>query len=180
VTALSELLNGNSPAMYLERYTELIVIHDRMLKLFEHNIPSQAYQMAICAEEFAGMIYNLLNLKERKFPVYQTIEKIAEQICSHPEQNFDFRAIAGKNHFSYDYFRRCFQKYTGQSMRDFLLQKRLDHALKLLHSPDMSIKEITDLCGFPRQAEFARFIKKRTGLTPSEIRKQPFWESGGQ
>ena len=179
VTALSELLNGNSPAIYLERYTELIVIHKRMQDLFEHNMPSQSYQMAMCAEEFVGTIYNLHNLKERKFPVYQVIGKITEQICCHPEQSFDFKEIAGENHLSYDYFRRCFQKYTGQTMRDFLLQKRLDHAMKLLHGSDMSIKEITDFCGFPRQAEFARFIKKKTGFTPSEIRRQPFWESGG-
>ncbi|MBO4630782.1 MAG: AraC family transcriptional regulator [Lentisphaeria bacterium] len=51
--------------------------------------------------------------------------------------------------------------------------------MKLLYSSNMSIKEITDMCGFPRQAEFARFIKKRTGLTPSKIREQPFWENEG-
>ena len=178
VTALSELLNGESPAIYLDRYTELIVIHDRMLKLFEHNIPSQFYQLAMCAEEFAGTIYNLRNMKERSFPVYQVIKEIAEQICDHPDQSFDFKKIAKKNHLSYDYFRRCFQKFTGLPMRDFQQQKKLDHALKDLHNSSMSIKEISDFCGFPRQAEFARFIKKRTGLTPSEIQKQPIWDNG--
>ena len=179
VTALSALLNRNSPAIYLERYTELILIHDRMMNLFEHNIPSQSYQLAMCAEEFVGTIYKLQNMKDRNFPVYQVIGEIIDQICSHPERTFDFKEISRKNHLSYDYFRRCFQKYTGQSMRNFILQKKLDHALKFLHNSNMSIKEITDSCGFPRQAEFARFIKKRTGLTPSEIRKQPIWDYEG-
>ena len=179
VTALSELLNGSSPAIYLERYTELVMIHQQMLELYQHQMPSQSYLLAICAEEFVGMIYKLKNLKERKFPVYRLISKISEQIFRQPESSFDFKKIARDNHFSYDYFRRCFQKYTGQTMRTFLLQKRLDHALNLLHNSSMRIKEVSDLFGFPRQTDFARFVRRKTGFTPSEIRKQHHWEIEG-
>lgn len=179
VTALSELLTPGNPSIRLERYTELIMIHQQMLELFQKNIPSRAYQMAMCAEKFAGTIYNLQELKEKKFPVYSLIGEIAEQICLHPEQTVDFKKTARKNHLSYDYFRRCFQKYTGQVMRNFQLQKRLDMALDLLHNSNMSIKEISDLFEFSCQNDFARFIRRKTGFTPSEIRKQHHWEIEG-
>ena len=175
--ALSEFLKDDGPAIYLDNYQDLIVIHQRMLHLFQCGVPARWYQLARHAEEFIATVYDLLNFKNKDLPIFQYISKIVEQISLHPEMNYDFRCMAKENHVSYDYFRHCFKSYAGQTMRDFLLEKRLAHALGLLRESAESIKEITDRCGFPRQAEFARFIKLRTGLTPSQIRKQSGWFS---
>ena len=52
-----------------------------------------------------------------------------------------------------------------------LIQDRLfTEALKLLREGGDSVKKITYELGFLDQAYFARFIRRRTGLNPSEVR----------
>ena len=172
VTALSELLNGSSPAIYLERYTELVMIHQQMLELYQHQMPSQSYLLAICAEEFVGMIYKLKNLKERKVPVYRLISKISEQICRQPESRFDFKKIARDNHFSYDYFRRCFKKEFGKSPLEYLTFLRIAKAEELLVQDDFSgVENVAELCGFNDSFYFSTCFKKHVGISPLSYRK---------
>ena len=177
VRAMDVFLKNGSPAIYLDNFQELIRIHKRLMHLFQCNVPARQYLLGVCAEEFIGAIYHQISARNRKSPVFQFIAEVVEEISLNPGLRRDFRRMAAESHVSYDYFRSCFQKYTGLSMRDFILQKRLEQAVELLNNSNQSIKEITYLCGFPRQAEFARFIKKKTGLTPSLLRRQAMWNN---
>ena len=172
--ALAQYKEEGTPVIHLDSYQELILILQRMKHLYQCSIPSSSYQLARCAEEFVAAIYDQLNMKGKDLPIFRYISNLVEKLSLHPEYSCDFYRMAKENHVSYDYFRRCFKEYTGLTIREFMNRKRLEYALRLLeNSSGSSIKEITDQCGFPRQAEFARFIKLHTGMTPSEIRKHP-------
>ena len=174
VQAMMPFRKEGTPVIYLDNYQDLILIHRRMKHLYQCSIPSRSYQLARYAEEFIATIYDLLNMKGKDLPIFRYISNLVEKLSLHPEYSCDFYRMAKENHVSYDYFRRCFKEYTGLTIREFMNRKRLEYALRLLeNSSGSSIKEITDQCGFPRQAEFARFIKLHTGMTPSEIRKHP-------
>ena len=159
--------------IHLRSYQELIHLHEKMLHLFQRNIPSRAYQLAICLEEFAGAVYDALTVSKQSSPVFHWVAQTVEMISADPGAVYDFPELARKQHISIDHFRRCFQEYAGKPVYEFLLEKRLDLAKHLLRNSSDSIKEISERCGFPRQAEFARFIRHRMGVTPSELRKQP-------
>ena len=174
ITALGEQAETDQRnRIHLKSYQELIRLHDKMLHLFRRKIPSRSYQLAICLEEFAGAVYDALAVSKQSSPVFQWIAQTAEIISAEPGAMYDFSELARKQHISIDHFRRCFQEYAGKPVYEFLLEKRLDLAKNLLRNSTDSIKEISERCGFPRQAEFARFIRHRTGVTPSELRKQP-------
>ena len=178
VDALSEKGETEPPIqIHLKSYQELIHLHDKMLHLFQHNIPSKAYHLAVCLEEFAGAVYDALADTRQNSPVFDYVAKIAEMISSDPGAEYDFPLLAQDYRISYDHFRRCFLEYAGKPLYEFLLEKRLTLADSLLRESRCSIKEISERCGFSRQAEFARFVKKRTGLTPSELRKKPSLDS---
>ena len=167
--------NGNF--IYLKSYQELIAIHQKMLHIFQRGLPSQNYQLAVCLEEFVGAICSALTMTHQNSPVFNYAAKIAEMISSDPGAEYDFPQLACDYRISYDHFRRCFQEYAGKPLYEFLLEKRLALADSLLRKSRCSIKEISEQCGFHRQAEFARFVKLRTGLTPSELRKKPSLDS---
>ena len=163
--------------IYLKSYQELIAIHQKMLHIFPRGIPSQHYQLAVCLEEFVGAICSAMTVTRQNSPVFDYVAKIAEKISANPGKEYDFPQLARDHRISFDHFRRCFQEYAGKPLYEFLLEKRLVLADSLLRESCCSIKEIAERCGFPRQAEFARFVKLRTGLTPSELRKQPYLDS---
>lgn len=67
---------------------------------------------------------------------------------------------------------RCFQKNIGQSPMEYLIKYRLNQAKKLLAESDMTITEISYLCGFADCAYFGKTFKKKYGVTPSNYRVQ--------
>lgn len=178
VTALRKHPQKNSNNHFqLNSYHELIQLHEEMRLLFLRNIPSKAYRLAVCLENFVGVIYDSFALSSQKSRVFQYVAKIAEMISSNPAEEYDFLSLTRKNHISIDHFRHCFLEYAGKPLYEFQLEKRLLLARDLLQNSSESIKEISERCGFPRQSEFARFIKQRTGITPSEFRKYSSMDS---
>ena len=163
--------------LFLQDYSELISIHKRMLHLYKNMIPAHTHRLSLAAEEFASAIYDGLAATGKSTPMQHLAEQTALQITQDPGGVFDFRHIAAKNNISYDHFRRIFRQYTGMPLHEFLLKKRLMLGRELLLQSRWSIKEISAKCGFSRQAEFARFIKEKTGVSPSDLRKIPEFDS---
>lgn len=173
VRSLEQYCQNETGSLQLPDYTQLIAIHKKMLHLYQHGLPAHAYRLSLCVEEFAAAFYDTLSGSSKKSPIQHLAEQTAKQITLAPGNNFDFEAIAAKHKVSYDHFRRIFRQYTGQALHSFLLEKRLFLGRDLLQQSSFSIKEISEKCGFPRQAEFARFIRQKCGCSPSNLRKKP-------
>lgn len=177
INALKNNCPSNCPTIQLRDCRELVEIHQRMLRLYRYGIPSRSYRLVICVEEFAGAIYDALMETGRDTPIRCLIEETIKEIGTNPGAPYDFADLAHRNNISYDHFRRCFQKYVGEPIHEFLLQKRQNLGIALLRESDKNIKEISFRCGFVRQADFTRFIKQRTGMTPTELRRRPVPDS---
>jgi hypothetical protein len=74
---------------------------------------------------------------------------------------------------NYDSLRHAFRKTFGCSPRDMLLRLRMEHARNLLLESNLSIKEISERVGYPRQHEFYRAFRRHVGCAPSEWRQDP-------
>lgn len=63
-----------------------------------------------------------------------------------------------------------FREANGMSINEYLGQKRLQKALRLMAGGDRSVTEISETLGFQSIHYFTRFFKKMTGLSPSVYR----------
>lgn len=79
--------------------------------------------------------------------------------------------LAEKCHISEVYFRRLFIKQYGIPPKQFIIDIRLSKAKQLLSEGIMKINTIAAECGFGNQYHFSRLFKEKTGLTPTEYRK---------
>ncbi len=70
------------------------------------------------------------------------------------------------------YFSKKFKQLTGFGFNEYLTQIRLRKSEILLLSPENSINEIADMCGFSSSNYFGDIFKKHTGLSPSQYRKK--------
>lgn len=70
-----------------------------------------------------------------------------------------------------DYLSVRFQKITGMTFSQKLLQIRLERACSLLNAaPHMSIEEISEEIGFKEKSYFMRKFKEKYGMTPRQFR----------
>lgn len=69
-------------------------------------------------------------------------------------------------------FCRYFKKVTNKTFVQFVNERRLVHASKLLNEQTKSITEVCFECGFNNFSHFNKSFKAFTGQNPSEYRKQ--------
>ncbi|MEZ9763062.1 helix-turn-helix domain-containing protein [Vibrio splendidus] len=80
--------------------------------------------------------------------------------------------IAEKCHCSTTYFSKKFHLHFGVSFRDFVCDKRILLAKKLIETDTESkIAVISYQCGYKDVSYFSRIFKKRTGVTPASYRR---------
>ncbi len=65
-----------------------------------------------------------------------------------------------------------FKKYTGTTINEYLIDRRISQAKELLKYSNLSISEITYACGLNNISHFINLFKAREGKTPLGFRKE--------
>lgn len=89
------------------------------------------------------------------------------------EPGLEIAAVARALHITPNHLTKLFRRELGMSVRDYLHQRRLECAEKLLHSSVLSIRETAFAAGFADANYFARFFRRRKGISPGEFRRLP-------
>ena len=75
-------------------------------------------------------------------------------------------------HISPAYLSAQFKKYQKMNFLDCLTALRINAAKELLAAPFRSSAEVASMVGYEDASYFARAFKKRTGMTPTQYRRQ--------
>lgn len=79
--------------------------------------------------------------------------------------------IADRFGYSPDYISSILKELTGYSAKNYITHLRIDRAMELFLSTDMSAKQIAMHCGYDDYRQFLKLFKKHTGMTPKEYRQ---------
>lgn len=82
--------------------------------------------------------------------------------------NSDLAQMAG---MSLSSFNRGFKKELGYSLQDFIQNRRIEKAGKLLEKSDDSIETIAEKTGFCDRFYFSRVFKQKQGISPAAFRQ---------
>jgi len=99
------------------------------------------------------------------------IARVESLIIQSVEANWSVDTIGEKIGISGRHLRALFEREMGVNIRDYRANYQLHRALSLMHDPTLPLGRIAELSGFNSQAVFNRFIKRKTGQTPSRLRK---------
>jgi AraC family transcriptional regulator len=69
------------------------------------------------------------------------------------------------------HFSRAFHRTTGASPHQWLLQRRIDKARRLLRDPDAPLADVALNCGFANQSHFTRVFTRLIGVSPGQWRR---------
>ena len=97
---------------------------------------------------------------------------IMDQFFNHNYHgNRDMAALAKELNMSVRQTGRVLQKTYGKGFREKMNECRLAVALDLLQNTTKSMAEISEILGYGEPANFSCFVKRQTGKTPAQIRK---------
>lgn len=102
---------------------------------------------------------------------HSTIVTIKEYIDSHMDERIDLATLAQLANTSQFHFSRQFKIATGSSPHQFVTQHRLEKVRSLLRNTEISLSEISVVCGFSSQSHMSTVFRKALGLSPGEFRK---------
>lgn len=93
-------------------------------------------------------------------------------IEAHIGEPISLADLAGIAHLSQFHFTRKFRVEFGCPPHAFLVQRRLDHARRLLARQDLPLKEVAARSGFSDQSHMTRLFRRHFDVTPAEYRRQ--------
>lgn len=103
-------------------------------------------------------------------PHLEDVQRAIQYIHEHLNESITLEDIARSAHMSRSYLSDNFRLVTGITPYEYLLLRRIEHAVFLLRENDMLILNVAQECGFGSIASFNRIFKRTTGMTPSAYR----------
>ena len=100
------------------------------------------------------------------------VHRALYDLSRHFTEPFSLDRIAGRLGFSKYYLSRCFSRYTGCSLNQYVNSLRIGYARQLLESSRLSMAEVAAASGFESPCTFYRLFRSRTGMTPGQYRAQ--------
>lgn len=146
---------------YLYKYD---LIRSQVNLIIHEAIKMQPAVAYFTPNNAAARISNLfLTLLEKQFPV---------DVPRYPLALKRAGDYADKLSVHVNHLNAAVQEVTGKSTTTHINEKIVSEARSLLRHTDWSVAEIADGLGFEYASYFNNFIKKHTGLTPLQLRKE--------
>ncbi len=100
------------------------------------------------------------------------IRKAVAFIDAHYQENLRLDMVAAHVGLNPAYFSTIFKKELCISFSNYLTQKRIEAACRLLQNSNHSLSDIAAEAGFENQSYFSQVFKNHTGMTPTEYRRK--------
>jgi AraC family transcriptional regulator len=98
------------------------------------------------------------------------LRRVTEFIDENLERDLTLAEIAEAADLSTFHFARSFKQTTGATPIQFLMQRRIEFAKRLLAESQLPIVEIGLMAGFKNQSHFTTLFRKITAMTPKTYR----------
>ena len=164
-----------SKSIYHVGYSsEIIELYKAAMEAaFEEAAHSQQ-MLAGIVNHLLGAMYSLERIIElnKNHSHVEMVGKARIRIRESLESDLTIQQLADSLGVSYSNFRKLFKLHTGLSPALYQQDLRLQRAKELLSTTKMSIKEIAYRLNFDSPDYFSSRFRMKTGLKPSEFRKQ--------
>lgn len=164
------MLTGDPTRMcFYDRSGEIDSMMSMMLR--EYNEKKVAYLSLI-----KNYLSNILLKMMRSIITTGTYESsgistmIKKYVAQNYRKNLRLSDIAAECHYSVPYLSKTFHAQTGQPFSSYLQQYRVQRSCRLLLETQMSVEEISFMCGYTDTNYFRYVFRSVTGKTPREYR----------
>jgi len=153
-----------NPSYYQRKFEEIFIA-------WSEKQPGYTYE---CKSVFYKILMHIARENSHTSP-HKSEDRLNEAIDFIHENfstsEFSIEQLAKLCNMSGTYFRKLFAKKYKLSPLEYINKLKVQYATELLKLNYYTISEISDKCGFKNIYYFSSFIKRETGLSPSDIAK---------
>jgi AraC family transcriptional regulator len=100
------------------------------------------------------------------------IAQILPRVDANLADDLSVNTLASEAGLSRAHFARTFRKIVGESPHRYVMNRRIEHAKRLLACSGMELSEIAHEAGFCSQSHFTQIFRTHLGLTPQQYRRK--------
>lgn len=116
--------------------------------------------------------YELMDLSTAERRPRTEIEAVRELVDkSFAVIDFSIAQLCLDVGFSHPQLLRLFKREYGKTLKQYVIEKRIELACELLEGSDLSVLSVAVSCGFSDEIHFMKTFKSRIGMTAAEYRK---------
>lgn len=133
------------------------------------------------ADPLLGLVLKALVLRLREAVTSQSVpaaskaeatyNRIRRFIIANCDKPFDRNEIASAVGVHPRHVSNLFNRFSDETLSNFVLRARLERARRLLAVSDSSVTEVSALCGFTGPNHFVRAFRERFGAPPGKYRR---------
>ncbi len=143
-------LNDESSATIMNYYITVILIN--MARLFFSK--EENFEKSYKRNNSQNTCYNILKFIDKEYPKIKTLTDIAKELS-----------------YSEYYISHLFKEKLGVTVKEYLLDKKIAHAIEILKTSNLSVEQIAEYLNFTTTHTFRQAFKKITGMTPTDFRR---------
>jgi AraC family transcriptional regulator len=103
---------------------------------------------------------------------FRRVGLATDYLHAHYSGNVDLETLAGIACVSKYHFLRLFTLIHGVTPRAYLQRKRVDVAVRLLESTQLTVSEVAANVGFAYESTLLRHVRRRLKLSPRQLRSR--------
>lgn len=153
---------------------QLFSLFDEVLKAVERGFTLA--HLLYAAHSLAHLMGLILRYKDEfwhcETNAAERVAKSVEFMRDQLREPLPITTLAAVVNLSRSHYTTLFRRVTGYAPLQYLNHLRMQCAVQLLDTTDLSIKEISDQIGFSDQFYFSRAFRKMYGHAPSEHRRR--------
>ncbi len=141
------------------------------LRIIEEFSAKRIFSKKVCSSLLAMVLTDIARACTVGEVGNEKIGKALEYIRLHIFENISNDDIANAVGYHPYHLNRLMKKYTGKTIRQYIINLRLDNAKNMLMTTDCSVSQISLACGYGNLSNFSLDFKRKFGFPPSEFRK---------
>ena len=159
-------INGDDPILRIARYYEMEQVLEELYRLTDARTEHlRCRQVGLIYKFFSILLEN--SNKKALGDIADSAQKIIDYNFN---REITVCEIAKTLSIDPAYLTRRFTQKYGLSPKDYIVEKRIAHAKRLLVETDATVKEISVSVGYADQLYFSRIFKKKEGVSPQSYR----------
>jgi AraC-like DNA-binding protein len=137
--------------------------------LEEHAYKKQFYrEVASC--HFRNILYEILRRTLWEEKNSKSVNLILDYIHNHYSEEINNTSLSELAGYHPYHLNRLVKKSTGTTLRQYLINYRIEMAKRFLRETDLRISTISERCGYKSFSNFSEDFKKKTGMPPIKYR----------
>lgn len=177
--ALEDLLNNRKIIDYIFRasdghYSELDMCFGHLTAIYGTYTLSNKMEMLSYLLSMTSCLLRAYGLEQdvAADSSYDRMKPVLDYVENHFQEKIYISRLSGILHTCDDQLIRLFKAVTGRTPVAYIMDLRMEAAMKMLSSSDLPVAEIAYRTGFSNTNYMNRVFKKKIGVTPGAYRKK--------